>query len=183
MNNHFYLTNDPFSFISCAVGFSSISAALVMPCRAGDIARSESRSIAAQAMNLIDRLQDPQLVAEFQHLFGVRRKDRERDARGGAAERLEAAGASSENLLGRYLGEQECQNGVASRRSCQHLSVPDARHKTHFRQGSTASVASDCSTGSGEGQGTASLPRLCSFFCNPRARERFLFLFSLYLNY
>ncbi|XP_069971415.1 sphingosine-1-phosphate phosphatase 2 [Penaeus vannamei] len=105
--------------------------------------------MAAQAMNLIDRLQDPQLVAEFQHLFGVRRKNRERDVARDAVEKQEVAGATRENLLNRYLGEQTHQNGVVSRRRCQQLPIPDAHHKTHFRQGSTASIASDCSTGSG----------------------------------
>lgn len=119
--------------------------------------------MAAQAMNLIDRLQDPQLVAEFQHLFGVRRKNRERDVARDAVEKQEVAGATRENLLNRYLGEQTHQNGVVSRRRCQQLPIPDAHHKTHFRQGSTASIASDCSTGSGEAQWIARLARFYSF--------------------
>lgn len=108
----------------------------------------------AGTMNLVDRLQDPQLVADFQRLFGVRRKSCKRGVARDASEGQEGSGTSRENLLDRYLGDQRHQNESMTQRRCQQLPVPDVHHKTHIRQGSTASVASDCSTGSGEGVGT-----------------------------
>ncbi|XP_042878618.1 sphingosine-1-phosphate phosphatase 2-like [Penaeus japonicus] len=120
-----------------------------MPCSAGDTHRLKSSFVTAGTMNLVDRLQDPQLVADFQRLFGVRRKSCKRGVARDASEGQEGSGTSRENLLDRYLGDQRHQNESMTQRRCQQLPVPDVHHKTHIRQGSTASVASDCSTGSG----------------------------------
>lgn len=111
-------------------------------------------------MDKIQKLQDPQLVADFQHFFGVHRKD----VSGSKKEYIQrgqwstsAPGSQSRGwkskLMDRYLDEQSSKKDLYYRSKCEMLTVPEPAHKTHTRQDSAASntsVASDVSSGNGK---------------------------------
>ncbi|XP_042235412.1 sphingosine-1-phosphate phosphatase 2-like isoform X1 [Homarus americanus] len=101
-------------------------------------------------MDILQKLQDPQLVADVQHFFGVHRKN----AKVGQKNYVDGDHILSSqtslqnrhtnmNLMDRYLDEQSGKQGLQVRRKYQK-----EMHKTHIRQDSAASVSSTASDGS-----------------------------------
>nr|XP_053630234.1 sphingosine-1-phosphate phosphatase 2-like isoform X1 [Cherax quadricarinatus]XP_053630235.1 sphingosine-1-phosphate phosphatase 2-like isoform X1 [Cherax quadricarinatus] len=110
-------------------------------------------------MDVLQKLQDPQLVANFQHLFGIRRVEATRVKKYVGSNHLCASVSNSHNreiktnIMERYLDEQSSKQGLHLRRKYKRLADTDT-HKTHSRQDSAVSitsVASDSSNGSDPG--------------------------------
>lgn len=107
-------------------------------------------------MDLIKTLQDPHLVASFQHFFGIRRvgtpgsnkKYINGDQFGGASASYSHTKEPTPSLTKHYLNDQSRIQGLQLCRKCDRLTETKTR-KTHTRQDSAASAASDGSNGSG----------------------------------
>lgn len=118
-------------------------------------------------MNLLHKLQDPQLVADCQHYFGVRRladgssrtpskkhyyekqNEPSKLADHKNCKRREFSADSScgsGELMDRFLGHS---GGGGGGGRCGRQGTPRLRDKTHARQGSSASVTSLGSDGEG----------------------------------
>lgn len=91
-------------------------------------------------MDILERLRDPWLVADFQHYFGIRRNP-EVGKVYVATDKNEMTGVEKSDctFMDWYLQDQTAQ-GLHARTS--KLSVPQAECKTHVRQGSAASDSS-----------------------------------------
>lgn len=108
-------------------------------------------------MEIIQKLQDPQLVADFQHFFGVHRKDVKsskkhyigKDELFNSAPALQNRAWESKHM-DKYLDEQSVKQGLHCRSKCETLAAPDPSQKTHSCQdaaSSNTSVASDAGNG------------------------------------
>lgn len=144
-------------------------------------------------MNLLHKLQDPQLVADCQHYFGVRRladgpsktptKKHYYEKQNGGSKLADYkyckqrefstdSSCGSGELMDRFLGH-------SGGGKCGRQGTARSRNKTHARQGSSASVTSLGSDGEGgKGEWLPVSPPLCCYYV-PSVRCLLFSLFTL----
>lgn len=92
-------------------------------------------------MDILERLRDPCLVADFQHYFGIRRKEDGKVYIPADMNEVTSVEKSECTFMDWYLQDQTATKGLKPRTS--KLSAPEVEYKTHVRHGSATSVASD----------------------------------------